>query len=215
MAEPIDLWVQRLRTIARPALVGTPLIVPEQFSVERRAAWIDEFEDEYGTRTAIDGFLVALAMNMPWGSADHAPDDVCTMLWRRLAAGRCGGVDELAGMPPPIAANPDEWALEHETHKELAAVHALWFHARRNEKLLGVLDAAESWLIANVQPDNATCHPWAVHAFAARAQRLSGTREGDEALLYAEQLLHNCLVARGRPDRRSAVILWHAAQAFE
>lgn len=196
-------------------LVGTPVIEPERFSAENLAAFIENFEDETGTRTAIDGLLVACAMNVAWAGTELASEDLCTILWYRLATGRVGDAGEIAGMPPPIAAHADEWALEQETQKELAAVHALWFHARRNEKLRGVLDAAESWLIANIQPDNATCHPWAVHAFATRAMRLRGTLDGEEALLYAEQLLHNCLVARGSPDRRSAVILWHAAQAFD
>ena len=54
----------------------------------------------------------------------------------------------------------------------------------------------------NIQPDNATNHPWAVHVFASLAVE-TGNFEFD---LYAQSLLHNCIVGTGKPDAFSAII---------
>jgi hypothetical protein len=68
------------------------------------------------------------------------------------------------------------------------------------------MDAAE-YLIAEVQPDNATNHPFALAAFLALAHA-----GNFEAMLYAQTLLHNCQVQLGRPDAFSAALLLHAAR---
>ncbi|MEO1585156.1 MAG: hypothetical protein AAFR96_11390, partial [Planctomycetota bacterium] len=63
--------------------------------------------------------------------------------------------------------------------------------------------------IREIQPDNATNLPWAVHVFCVLAER-----DGDaDASLYAETLLHNCVVGgAGRPDKLSALILLDSAR---
>lgn len=83
-------------------------------------------------------------------------------------------------------------------------VHAAWL-------LEGWTDIAESsarWLITEIQPDNATNLPWAVHVFASLAVR----DDSHEARMYAETLMHNCMVSSGQPDTLSALILLDAAK---
>lgn len=102
--------------------------------------------------------------------------------------------------------SPDD-VIEVWTETELSAVHAAWGVA-------GWRDAAERsaiWLVDEIQPDNATNLPWAVHVFADL-----GEREGRADLtMYANTLLHNCIVGSGRPDGLSALILLDAAAQLE
>ncbi len=99
--------------------------------------------------------------------------------------------------------------IEVWTEQELSGLHALWWLARRRgrDDLARRGAAARDWHLVNTQPDNATNRPWALHVFL-----LGGT---DESRLYAETLLHNCLVGTGRPDPTSAWILLDSARALE
>jgi hypothetical protein len=104
--------------------------------------------------------------------------------------------------------DPAGLVLETWTEAELASLHALSWHARRGREWAGErLDAAAEWIMENLQPDNATNHPWAIHVFLDHAER----RRAHESRLYAETLLHNCLARTGRPDVFSACILADAA----
>lgn len=215
MVEPIDRWILRLRSASLPVLQGTPIPRPEAFTLDQRIEYINAFTDECGSQRGVDAFLLAHVLRVPADALAQAQPTVEPWLeiWSSLSRGRAG----LAVVPgvPPIAADPACWALEQESARELAAVHALWYHAKANLALRPALDKAARWLIANVQPDNATNHPWAVHVFADRAARLGDTPEGQMSALYAQQLFHNPLVARGTPDLLSAVIFWDAAQGLE
>jgi len=212
MADTIEMWVRRLRVASRPVLQGTPITDPESFSVSQRVRFIETFADEFGARREVDPFLLARVLRVPWPSA-LPPGEPWLEIWSTLALGRAGGIT--LRQEPPIAADPSCWALEQQSARELAATHALWHHAHANPALMPVLDRAALWLIANVQPDNATNHPWAVHVFAGRASRLGDTPEGQMSAMYAQQLYHNPLVARGTPDLLSAVIFWDAALGLE
>lgn len=102
-------------------------------------------------------------------------------------------------------------ALEAWTEADLCAIHALWRLARRHNRpeWLDRVNRAALWHLENVQPDNATAHPWAAHVFA-----LMHASNGDGAArLHAELLMHNCRVNLGRADRLSALILMDAADA--
>lgn len=104
-------------------------------------------------------------------------------------------------------------ALEVWTETELASLHALrWLaHLRgRPEWRRRALGCAR-WHVENLQPDNATNRPWAIHVFL----ELSVAESIPEAELYAQTLLHNCMVTLGHPDRLSAAILLDAADALE
>lgn len=113
--------------------------------------------------------------------------------------------------PTPALAQPAR-AIEVATESELAAVHALDLLAIRLRRpdLARRAQCAAQWLIEHLQPDNATSHPWAAHVFVRLA-----ARTGDpDALLYADTLTHNALVALGRPDRLSAHVLLSCARAL-
>jgi len=73
-----------------------------------------------------------------------------------------------------------------------------------------VLEAAR-WHVEHTQPDNATGLPWAIHVMVD----LACSEVDPEAELFAQTLLHNCLVERGLPCRRAALILHDAARALE
>ena len=126
------------------------------------------------------------------------------LLWSTLAAARTGEpwthldpiVDDVLNTRPPgheNGASPGPlfdqglWlALEVWTATELAALHALWnLAARRPERpeWRQRAEAHRTWFLNEIQPDNATNRPWAIHVFL-----LDG---GPEASFYAETLLHN------------------------
>lgn len=101
-------------------------------------------------------------------------------------------------------------AIEVWTEVELSALHALAWLAGRDRSLRPLVRDTARWLIENLQPDNATNHPWSVHLFAA-----IGVLENDpDASMYAQTLLHNCQVSQGRPDAFSALILRDSAAAL-
>lgn len=65
-------------------------------------------------------------------------------------------------------------------------------------------------MVGELQPDNATNHPWAIHVFAA----IAADENNAHADLYAQSLLHNALIDGGEPDTFSALILLDAAHAL-
>lgn len=128
-------------------------------------------------------------------------------LWRSLA-------DQSIKPPPchsligPLTGENKSGAIEVWTETELACVHAAW---SLGDDWRTAAKASATWLLENIQPDNATNHPWAVHVFASLAVE-TGNFEFD---LYAQSLLHNCIVGTGKPDAFSAIILLHASRAIQ
>lgn len=181
-------WADRIERAAR-------LTVPDQEAV--RAAG----RAPQGRRTTA-GLLAACIVGESAGCSTSSligRDDL-------LLAASAG----LVSVPEPVAG---EGSIQHRsaddvielwTERELTMVHAAWL-------LEGWTDIAERsarWLINEIQPDNATNLPWAVQVFAS----LSIQDGSAEARLYAETLLHNCMVSAGRPDPLSALILLDAAR---
>lgn len=204
-------WSARLRGLAAPALAGTPLADTRAYGTAgaaedaRARAWIEEFRDDAGNRRAVDRPLLASMLGLKLEAAPGCTPDVA--LWYDVANGTRGAIALLRGGEGPLLpgtpVEPVGWdgadGIEVWSEAELAAVHALGNLAlgRGAEGDLGLaerLDSAARWLMENVQPDNATNRPWAVHVFVDRWLRL-----GDiDAHLYAQTLLHNCRVGGGR-----------------
>ncbi len=186
----------------------------------------EPFIDESGHRRDVDRpFLVWLHRN------DHLLDDLSTSasaspdvaLWSALAAGAPipdgvwtlhkrrewrSSFDQGSLFPQRNETGPI--AIEVWTEVELSCLHALAWFAEADASLRPLVQRTAGWLIDNLQPDNATNHPWAIHVFAA-----IGVRENNpDAAMYAQTLLHNCQVAQGRPDAFSALILKDAADAL-
>ncbi|MCK6477626.1 MAG: hypothetical protein L6Q35_12440 [Phycisphaerales bacterium] len=211
-------WVRRLRAAAEPALRGTP-ILDRSASADEIARFIEGFRDELGHRRPVDGALLRVLLGVKPvlvprerapGAGRRSPD--CE-LWSVLADGTPWTPPEWLRARGPLASDGMEGAIEVWTETELSCVHALWSIGRR-ERDTGLrtrcIEAA-AWMMDAMQPDNGTNHPWAIHVFAWRW----AAECNDEARLYAESMLHNCMISLGRPDRFSACVLWHAAAELE
>lgn len=208
--------------------------VDEAFFAWREACALNE---QGGPNAGANAALPAMSAHPPRAiaaavaspSVDAHDEDV--LLWRALTNDRVDAMSVLnAGAADGAAGSRDRTdagalfgqqrgrvPLEVWTERELSCVHALGWLASgrgagsdRSGSLKPRLDAAMAWHIDNLQPDNATNHPWAVHLFLAW-----GLKAGEaSATLYAEALLHNCQVNQGRPDAFSAHVLLDAADAL-
>jgi hypothetical protein len=207
-------WAKYLGTCAHAA---TPLPSPSGFS------------DESGHRRAVDlPFLHWLGRDsrsdttvLSSITGSQAPD---VALWASLALG-AGIPDHILdfhrasalrssfdqGSLFPQRDRTGPIALEVWTEVELSSLHAIAWMADRDPGLRSLVRTTARWLVENLQPDNATNHPWAIHIFIAL-----GMGESDSgAIPYAETLLHNCQVSQGHPDAFSSLILRDAADALE
>lgn len=217
-------WIARLRAVAAHTLGEHPA-PPDPAT----------FCDEAGHTRAVDAPFIAWCaaaastapIHTPAIDEARAPLDV--RLWRALHD-PTQRTDEVArrwpcahGVPQPLTAlmTPAEFGLEVATEMQLCALHALTWLARRahaapaRETLRAAARSTIADLADTVQPDNATNHPWAIHAFVLEALAQAPVRPAADLLLYAQTLLHNCRVQRSRPDRLSAWILWDGARALE
>lgn len=219
------MWVKRLKSAAEATLGKLP-----------RIPHPGEFKDERRNQLAVDeGLFAALRSDTRWGdvAAKSREGDVC--LW-------CGAPVDSVVLPCNTTHSElgrpllGDWmdqpcdqpsvGMEVWGERELCALHALWSRARtatpedRARWCRRGFQACR-WLLANLQPDNATNYPWSVHVWLIVSEQ--GVHEwgnanlGPEARVYAETLLHNCQVGpgHGKADRRSAWILWHAARELE
>lgn len=222
---PSAIWIARLRAIALPA-VPEPmkkLIEPASDDDEpRREAqsrrFIETFADDAGDRRPVDRPLLAHMLHCGAGEmpASLRPDELAWWCCHTRGAYHRLPLDwKAAGRLFPEFASE---AIETWTDTELSAVHALaWEGLRgRNHSILSRVARAAEWLLNEVQPDNATERPWAIHVFAAMSLDASRSPEARAAAdLYAQTLLNNAMVGRERPDRFSACLLWDAADWLE
>ena len=199
----IDQWITHLRALAHPVLEP----VPFSAGPADRARYAHEFRDEFGARNSSALALIARALDVP-ALPDPDTRDLDARLWAALAA-------HAAPPLPDIPANrgladPDHYAIEHRTHIELCALHALT-HLTPIESLEPLIE----WNIAELQPDNGINRPWAIHAFIHHAHAAPDPDTASAATLHAQTLAHNCCVTLGRPDIVSAFILRDAADWLE
>lgn len=201
-------WIKLLRGAARPGLRGTPLL--EERPAGEAAAWVREFRDSAGHRRAVDRFILSHAMKtrVPGPDISARIDEPWLALWKAVAEGAdCD--PRLERDTGALYPGLHERAIEVWTEGELCGLHALAWLATGKPKEERRLQDAARWLIENIQPDNATGHPWGVHVFAWLGQ------DDVEADMYAQTLLHNSMAGRSEPDVFSAVILWDAADWLE
>jgi hypothetical protein len=214
-------WARSLRAMARSTL-GDDLGAAD-WSADPEA-----FSDERGHRRTVDAPLLrwrGRADGTPPAQAAHFPDRPDAALFAALTDGATRPSDVLADrLSRPEAHESllprDEWSsIEVWTETELAALHALWWHAYPPaatqdgavEPLRTLVRAVTAWHVDEIQPDNATNHAWATHVFL-HAHFADGLPGAD---LHAQTLTHNCMVSLGRPDRLSAHVLADAAEALE
>jgi len=137
-----------------------------------------------------------------------APRSLDEYLWSALAGASPTPPAPAPAAPKPLTGEGPAGTIEVWTETELACVHAAW---SLGPAWRAAAQASALWLVEHIQPDNATNHPWAVHVFAAMGAETSNP----ELELYAQTLLHNCIVGSGRPDPYSALILLHASRAIQ
>ncbi len=150
--------------------------------------------------------LLAVALGAPVALSDRQPRSLDERLWSAIV----GPGTDLA--PPrnesgPLTGINESGAIEVWTETELACVHGAW--SLGGSWRDAAVESA-SWLLDNIQPDNATNHPWAIHVFAW----MGAKNKNPEFDLYAQSLLHNSIVGTGTPDTFSALILLHAGNAL-
>jgi hypothetical protein len=201
-------WLTQVENLARAGLRGTRLEQSLDAAAAVRLDFAKTFADDFGHRRAVDPPLLAWVMRVPpWREPDPARLDV--RLWHALHS---------RDLPPeasrgegPLSPADRRQGIEVWTEIELASLQALWWHARlrRDPTLRERAESLARWLMAEMQPDNATNRPWAVATFAELAAA------GDtDAALYADTLLHNCQVTLGRPDLFSTVLLLDARRSL-
>lgn len=208
-AEPADSpprrWASHLDALARAALTEAPLAA----SNAENLAYLDRFTDEMGNRRPVDRPLIAHVLGIDPGPTPNplSPD---LALWWALHDPAVELAPSAISGEGPLVPGLHAQGIETWTEAELCALHALWRHAeRRNSSSLRERClSAVAWHLAELQPDNGTNRPWAVHAFVLAAPRLPG------AIFHAQTLVHNACVQFGRPDRLSAFILLDAADAL-
>lgn len=228
--ETLPQHALRLIAIAEDALADTMIL--QDASPETRAAFLDGFRDEFLNRRATDRPLLARVLGIDPGPtpppAPDAPADPAARVWWALHDEAIQPKDQLLGLeaghepvgPLVYAEKDSSVAIEWRTLDELAGLHALWnlailrTRADWRNRCLG----AARWHLAELQPDNATNQPWALHVFLHLAE--SAAAEGDAetasaARFHAETLLHSCQVQQGKPDVVSAVILLDAARTLQ
>jgi hypothetical protein len=200
--QSLSTWADRLDAAAALTLSAA--------DISDLRACPEDFRDEMGNRRPVDQFLLACWLALPTPDQPREPATLDVQIWA-IAAGHAVSIDPLINPAAdgPLLAHRPRTTIEVFTEAELCALHALWTVARRSGRvdLRERCLAATRWHMGLLQPDNATQIPWGIHVFA-----ILGARAGDSAAdLDAQIRLHNALAGRGRPDRRSAIILHHAA----
>ncbi len=209
------LWAENLRSLATRVLASDP-IDPGTHEDDKRA-FLSGFRDEMMARpSVVTPFLADLlcVSTAPAPAAQEADD----ALWWLLHAGNpLRGVRIRSQDGPLLHAPGDQTAIEVRTQRELCALHALSEIAVRtgDPALSRRCRDAALWHLRELQPDNATNHPWAIQVFIRLANAAEGADERHAAMIHAQMQLHSCQVAMGRPDRLSACILLHAARSLE
>lgn len=210
-----------LRTVAGPTLPPQVLGVAPNLTTQSDAStedpvqtWITAFTDSMGNRRRVDRPLLADIAHASPGPAPNRLDPEEALWWslHDRAALSQANIDLAAGGPlfEPLRQRGIEWW----TQAELSGVHALSILGLRDNDAatLARVERCALWLLDEVQPDNATQLPWAVHIFAAIASdtaRPAILRTA--ARHYAQTLVHNALVNTGQPDPFAACILWSSA----
>lgn len=152
------------------------------------------------------------------------PEDPAVAAWRwcldgsDAAAFRSLPGRRAAGAGPrPLLAAREDLAIEVWTECELAVLHAgfrrlveLGTAGAEVPGLESDLRDAVAWHLEHTQPDNATTHPWAIHALLELGEPVEDAIDDAGAMLHAMQAAA-ATSPEGRPDPLS---LWIVADAL-
>jgi len=210
---PDDLisWHHRLHAAGLSGMEESPLGRSENPAPERIAAFRDASGQRHPSMTAMLARLFNAGPSVLAESSDDSPD---TVLWRAVLENKIYEHAAFSDDPGPLWPEGVNQGIEAWTLTELRGLHALWWLAvqSKSDSLRGHALECAAWHVAELQPDNATNRPWAVHVFAV----LAAERDDAQADLYVQTLLHNALITGGgRPETVSAAILLDAADALK
>ena len=197
-------WARALRSQAEP--VASPCLPTQESEVAH-------FRDELGHSRAVDEPFLRHVCGLPARAPELKASSPDVALWWMTLDDEASPWPLLDADGTHLIPRSDACQIEIWTETELSALHAVWTIAciRHDADLAQRCLVAARWHVAELQPDNATNHPWAIHVFLELWIR----SDSPEARLHAESLLHNCLVQRGQPDVFSAIILLDAARTLE
>lgn len=199
-------WSDQLEAIAGPAVPD----LPRAGLAADRLAFARAFRDSAGIARKTDLPMLGRLLRVNPGPAPTAMMGTCERIWWALHAGPESCERELGTGSGPLAIEVRGEGIEAWTEAELSALHGLTHLAIRSgsRPLAARCLSAVAWHLGEIQPDNGTNRPWAVHAFV-----LAG-RSMPDAMMHARTLVHNAIVERGRPERFGAVLLLDAADAL-
>jgi len=195
---------------------------PLEADADERLAYLNGFRDEFLNQRTTDRPLLARVLGVDPGPSPGS-EDAAERAWWALhdpfidPASVLLDLDTPGDAPLVYHASDAGVAIEWRTLDELAALHALWnlaLERGRADWRARCLGAAR-WHIRELQPDNATNQPWAVHVFLTLANVSNDTEVAHAARFHAETLMHACQVQQGRPDIVSAFVLLDGARMLE
>lgn len=209
--EAFAQWAGRLHDARRDVIDD----LTEASGLAEQNSVIENFADDLGHRRLVDRPLLGKLLGIGAGEPpERMSSDV--LLWWAIHDAAIEIDSKLlasGGEPRPLLVEEPTGPIEVWTEEELSSLHALWHlgvERNRPELMQQALGAAR-WHVQELQPDNATNHPWAVHVFVV----LWRLDKSDAAHLHAQTLLNNCQVQTGQADRFSACILLDAAKCLE
>ncbi|MEM7623608.1 MAG: hypothetical protein AAF235_10460, partial [Planctomycetota bacterium] len=219
-------WATHLRNTGMSSLRGSLLDPDSRGTDAEHDRFIEAFRDERGHRRRVDAPLLSRLLDRPVtagahdragdGSGGDLPEDLAAWLSLSDAGIAERFVDRVLARSGAITEPSADIGVEIWTETELAALHAFDHLAQQHPgdpAISARVREAVRWHTQTLQPDNATNHPWAIHAFVRTA--LSDDPASADARFHAETLLNICCVSMGRPDRFSACILLDAANALD
>ena len=120
-----------------------------------------------------------------------------------------------AETPAPLLSPRDDLAIEVWTECELSIVHAAWRIVMAARDATGAarlkrrVQSAVAWHLERTQPDNATTHPWGVHAFLELGSPWL------EASDYAASMIHAVEAAGHLSEESDPLSVWILLDAAE
>lgn len=200
-------WSDHLAALSLPSLSDLPSLPGA--SAAQRAGYARAFRDTTGGTREVDVPLLARLLEFVPDSATRSQRPE-VLLWWALHDRSIDPMSLVPRVSGPLVPDRHQEGIEAWTEAELCALHALTHLAldRGAPELRQRCVSAVRWHLAEVQPDNATNRPWAVHAFVL------ASRELPEAMMHAGTLVHNSMVGRHHPERLSAVLLLDASKAL-
>ncbi|MBS0197078.1 MAG: hypothetical protein JSR77_09990 [Planctomycetes bacterium] len=207
-------WSALFKEAALLNLEKTPCM--RRWGLPELELFVMSFRDDSGNRRDVDEPFLRHLLEAPLAIPGKRGGPDASLWWGvqamplRENPPALEAISSGQGATGPLVEPLRQFGVEVWHEGELCALHALSWLTRGRDELGMRVRSAAAWMMDEVQPDNATNRPWAIHVFAGLAT------EGDsQADLYAQTLFHNAIVGRERPDVLSAMILLDAAGWLE